>query len=186
MHKAWSSIKKGALLFLKVIFRKFQGYTEQKNIDFDPNWASPDCNLKLKFTDGYEMMHRAWRNIEKVPYCSSRSSIKFQGYTGQKINDFDMNWALPNCNSSLNSPMALKWCTKLVEYKRCPIVFQGHPSNFKVTRDKKSTISFLIQLFRTVAPIWIHPWLWNGAQGFQTVTSVSIHRWFLNDAQSLM
>ena len=36
---------------------------------------------------------------------------------------------------SLNSPMATKWCTKLeVALKRCPIVFQGHPSNFKVTR----------------------------------------------------
>ena len=39
------------------------------------------------------------------------------------------------CNSSLNSPMATKWCTKLeVALKRCPIVFQGHPSNFKITR----------------------------------------------------
>ena len=38
-------------------------------------------------------------------------------------------------NSSLNSPMARKWCTKLEDaLKRCPIVFQGHPSNFKVTR----------------------------------------------------
>ena len=35
-------------------------------------------------------------------------------------------------------PMALKWCTKLeVAWKRCPIVFQGHPSDFKVTWDKK-------------------------------------------------
>ena len=29
----------------------------------------------------------------------------------------------------------LKWCTQLdIAQKRCPIVFQGHPSNFKVTR----------------------------------------------------
>ena len=42
--------------------------------------------------------------------------------------------AFPDCNSSLNSPMATKWCTKLeVAYKRCPIVFQAHLSNFKVT-----------------------------------------------------
>ena len=42
--------------------------------------------------------------------------------------------AFPDCNSSLNSPMATKWCTKLeVAQKRCPIIFQGHLSNFKVT-----------------------------------------------------
>ena len=35
--------------------------------------------------------------------------------------------------------MAMKCCTKLETAKeRCPIVFQGHPSNFKVTRDKTS------------------------------------------------
>ena len=41
-------------------------------------------------------------------------------------------------NSRLNSHMAMKWCTQLdVAYKRCPIVFQGHASNFKVTRNKQ-------------------------------------------------
>ena len=54
---------------------------------------------------------------------------------GSKIVEFDPDWAFPNCNSSLNSPMATKCCTKLeVALKRCPIVFQGDPSNFKVTR----------------------------------------------------
>ena len=72
-----------------------------------------------------------------MPYCFSRSSIKFQGHTG-KIANFDPNWAFPDCNSSLNIPMALKCCTRLnVVKKRCPNVFQCHPSNFKVTRDKK-------------------------------------------------
>ena len=52
-----------------------------------------------------------------------------------KIAEFDPDWAFPDCNSSLNSPMAMKCCTKLeVALKRCPIVFEGHPSNFKVTR----------------------------------------------------
>ena len=43
----------------------------------------------------------------------SRSSIKFQGHTAQNIANFDPNWKFPDCNSSLNSPMALKWWTKL-------------------------------------------------------------------------
>ena len=76
-----------------------------------------------------------------MPYCFSRSSVKFQGHTAKKIVDFDPDWAFPDCNSSLNSPMAMKCCTKLETAKeRCPIVFQGHPSNFKVTRYKISPI----------------------------------------------
>ena len=101
------------------------------------------------------MMHKAWSNIEEVPYCFSRVSVKFQGHTGQKIADFDPNWAFLDCNFSFNSPMDLKWCTKLdVVLKRCPFVFQSHPSNFKVTRDKKSPISTRIERFR----------IWNDTQ----------------------
>ena len=79
------------------------------------------------------MMHKAWSNIEEVPHCFSRSSIKFQGHTGQKIADFDLNWAFPDCNFCLNSPMDLKWRTKLdvvcsipYYFSRSSIKFQGH------------------------------------------------------------
>ena len=85
------------------------------------------------------MMQKPCSSIEEVPYCFSRSSIKFQGQTPKKIIDFDPNWAFPDFNSSLNSSMAMKWHTKLeVAWKRCPIVFEGHLSNFKVTWDKKN------------------------------------------------
>ena len=97
------------------------------------------------------MMHKAWSSIVEVPYCFSRSYIKFQGHTALKIIEFDPNWAFPDCNFSLNSPMAMKCCTKLETAKeRCPIIFQGHPSNFKVTRYKKSQILTQIGRFRTI------------------------------------
>ena len=97
------------------------------------------------------MMHRAWSSIVEVPYCFSRSYVKFQGHTALKIFKFDPNWAFPDCNSSFNSLMALKCCTKLETAKeRCPIVFQGHPSNFKVTWDKTSPILTQIGRFRTI------------------------------------
>ena len=97
------------------------------------------------------MMHKAWSSIEEVPYCFWRSYVKFQGHTAKKIVDFDPNWAFPDCNSSLNSQMAMKCCTKLETAKqRCPIVFQGHPSNFKVTQYKTSPILTQIGLFRTI------------------------------------
>ena len=53
------------------------------------------------------MMHIAWCCLEEVPYCFSRSSVKFQGHTALKIVEFDPNWAFPDCN--LNSPMATKF-----------------------------------------------------------------------------
>ena len=97
------------------------------------------------------MMHRSWSSIVEVPYCFSRSNVKFQGHTALKIVEFDPNWVFPDCNSSLNSPMAIKCCTKLETAKEIfPIVFQGHPSNFKVSWDKTSPILTQIGRFRTI------------------------------------
>ena len=67
----------------------------------------------FEITNGYEMMHKAWSSIEEVPYCFSKSYIKLQGHTAEKIDDFDPNWAFPDWNSSLKSPMAMKWCIEL-------------------------------------------------------------------------
>ena len=92
-----------------------------------------------------------WSSIVEVPYCFSRPHVKFQGHTALKLVEFDPNWAFPDSNSSLNSLMAMKCCTKLETAKEmCPIVFQGHPSNFKVTRDKTSPILTQIGRFRTI------------------------------------
>ena len=97
------------------------------------------------------MMHKAWSSVEEVPYCFARSSVKFQRRKALKIVKFDPDWAFPDCNSSLNSPMAMKCCTKLETAKeRCPFVFQGHPSNFKVTRYKTSPLLTQIGRFRTI------------------------------------
>ena len=97
------------------------------------------------------MMHRAWSSTVEVPYCFSRPYVKFQGHPALKIVKFDPNWAFPDCNSSLNLPMAMKCCTKLATAKeRCSIVFLGHPSNFKVTRYKTSPILTQIGHFRTI------------------------------------
>ena len=83
------------------------------------------------------MMHKDWSSIEEVPYCFSRLSLKFQGHRANKNIYLNQNWDFSDCNSSLNSQMAMKWCSNLeVVKKRYPIVFQGHPWNFKVPRDK--------------------------------------------------
>ena len=103
-----------------------------------PHLAVSGLWLQFELTYGNEMMYKAWCCLEEVPYSFSRSSVKFQGHAAKKVDDFDPNWAFLDCNSSLNSPMAMKWLTKLeAASERCPIAFQGHQSNFKVTRLKK-------------------------------------------------
>ena len=42
------------------------------------------------------MLHKAWNSKGEMAYCFPRSSIKFQGHTGQNITDFDPNWAFPD------------------------------------------------------------------------------------------
>ena len=108
------------------------------------------------------MMHIAWCCLEEVPYWSY---VKFQGHTAHKIVEFDPNWVFPNCNSSLNSPMASKLCIKLeVALKRCPIVFQGHTSNVKVTRLTKLSNLTQIGCFRTVTPVWNMHKAWSSIE----------------------
>ena len=90
---------------------KFQGYMAKKIVYLDSNWAFSDCNFSL-IHQWIRNDAQSLNNIEEVPYCFSKSYVKLQGHTGQKIVHFDPNWAFPDCNLSLNSPMALKWCTK--------------------------------------------------------------------------
>ena len=133
MHRVWSSIEEVPYCFSRS-YVKFQGHAALKIADFLPKLGVSGLYLQFGITDGYKMIHKAWSSIEEVHYCFSRSSVKFHGHTALKIVEFDPNWAFPDCNSSLNSPMAMKCCTKLQTAKeKCPIVFprssikfQGH------------------------------------------------------------
>ena len=61
-------------------------------------------------------------------WWNDASSSMLQGHTANKIVEFDPNWEFPDCNSSLNSPMATKLCTNLKWHRR------GALSFFKVIR----------------------------------------------------
>ena len=57
------------------------------------------------------LMHKAWCCLGEMPYCFSRSSFNFQGHMAKKNRRF-LHLAFPDCNCSLNSPIAMKWYTK--------------------------------------------------------------------------
>ena len=92
--------------------------------------------------------------LAEVPYCFSRSSVKFQGHTALKILKFDPDWAFPDCNSSLNSPMAPKCCTKLeVALKRCPIVFSCDQAALWMVQSVR--LSVRLSVCPSVTPFWL-------------------------------
>ena len=114
----------------------FKVTQDKKIVDFDPNYVFPDCGSSLNSQMAMECYTKSEVTYLEVLYCFSRSSVKSRA--GQKIFDFDPNMAFPDCNSSLNSSMSMKWYTMLeVAYNRCPIISQGHPSNLKFTRGQK-------------------------------------------------
>ena len=53
------------------------------------------------------MMHKAWSSIEEVPYGFWRSSLKFQGHTGWKIDDWNPIWVRLLGRSQLSNPSDL-------------------------------------------------------------------------------
>ena len=80
--------------------------------------------------------------------------FKIRGHRCQTC--FAPIWAFLDCNFSLNPQMATEWCTQLaVAQKRCPIVFQGHLSNFKVKWGKEWPIMTRIGGFWTVTRVSI-------------------------------
>ena len=90
-----------ALKMCPIVFQghlwNFKVTRDKKITDFDPKWAfldySPETPTsgqnRFEFTDGFEMMHKAWCYIDEVSYCFLRSSIKFLGHTGWKSDDLN-------------------------------------------------------------------------------------------------
>ena len=145
-----------------LLLAKVRGLQKVRGQARDPTWLFPYGNSSLNSPMATKFCTKLELALKRCYIIFSRSSVKFQGHTGQK--SCDLNLAMPDRNFSLNSQMVMQWCTKLeLALNMCP-VFQGHPSNFKVTRGKKVSILSEIHRFRTVTSVWIHRWLRNDAQ----------------------
>ena len=94
-------VYKGALMFFEVIFQ-ISRIRRPRNQWFGSDLSVSRWLLQFKLTDGYEMTHIASRSIEEVLYCFSRSSVKFEDHTGQKIDDLAAIWAFADDNPSFN------------------------------------------------------------------------------------
>ena len=148
MQKAQCIIEKVPYCFSRSSVIKFEGHTANKIVDFDPNWAFPDCNSSLNSPKATKWCTNV--EVAKMRCLGHPSNCKVPWDEISPI----PNWGFLDCKSSLNSPMDLKWCTKLdVVQTKCPIVFRDHPSNFTVTRAAKLTIWVEFEITRPVAAI---------------------------------
>ena len=95
----------------KVKFRSQRSISQKSKQMFPPIWAFPGLNAIFSVQIATQWC-KYFSGTELVLNCFwGKAYINFQGHTGQKIDDVDPNWACPDCNSSLNSLMSLKWCT---------------------------------------------------------------------------
>ena len=110
-------------------------------------------------------MHKAWSNIEEVPYC-------FYGHRS--------NFTVTRDNESLIltrieriRTVALVWIHRwlwndaqsLTQHRRGALLFFNVIHQISRSHGtKKSPILTRIEHFRAVTPVWIHRWLWNDAQ----------------------
>ena len=136
MHIAWCCLEEVRYCFSRSSV-KFQGHTAKKIVNFDPNWAFPDCNSGLfEFTNGYEMMHKAWSSIGALLFFKVICEIsRSHGIKNYRF------WP----------KLAVSGLPLLLFKVICPV-------KFKVAWDKKLPILTQIELFQIVTYVWIYPY----------------------------
>ena len=75
------------------------------------------------------MMHKAWHSVEEVPYCFLRSSVKFPGHMGPKINDLN-----PILSKNTRLVVAIKSLRFALLKKKNQINLWPWPAVWSVTR----------------------------------------------------
>ena len=68
------------VMFMQKVEVRVQRSRSQRS---KPNLAVSRLLLQFEFANGDKMMHKAWCSIGELPHSLSRSSVKFQGHTGQ-------------------------------------------------------------------------------------------------------
>ena len=109
-------------------------------------------------------MHKAWSSIEEVPYCFSRSSVKFEVTRDKKIINFD-----PIGRFRTVTPVWIHWwlwndAQSLKQHRRAALLYSKVIHQISKSHGTQNMpISIWIERFRTVASVGVHRWLWNDA-----------------------
>ena len=145
MHKARCSIKEMPCFSRSSI--KFQGHTGWFIDDLNPIWV--------------RLLGRSQLSNSSDLSCS-RPSVKFQGHTGQKLANFDLYWAFPDCNSSWVHPWLWNDAQSLKQHRI------GALSFFEVIHQLLKFQGHLGQKIANFDPNWVFParihwWKWNDA-----------------------
>ena len=131
---------------------KFQVHTGPKICRFWPELSVSGLKLQFEFTDGFEIMHKAWHSIEYVPYCFVRSGIKFEGHTPLKNDDLNPVWVRLLGRSQLSKfvPCDLEiWWITLKKY-RAPLLCY-----FKLCASFHSHLWIQTGVTVRKCPIWV-------------------------------
>ena len=112
------------------------------------------------------MMHKAWSNIEEVPYCFLGSSVKLLGHMAKKNRRFWPELSVSGLKFEFTDGIkTMHKASCIIEdvpycFPRSSVKFEGHTA-------QKTLILTQIGRFRTISPIWIHQWVRNDAQGLK-------------------
>ena len=115
MHKAWCGMGEVPYSFSRTSV-KFQGHTRKKS----PIWTQIGhfrtlTPVQFGFTNSFEMLPTAWRSIEEMAYCLSRSFIKFHDHTGHEIHNLNPISIRSPGRSQLSNPSDLH-CSYSIAY----------------------------------------------------------------------
>ena len=150
MHKAHLSYKRCPIVFqghpssLKV--------TRLKNHGFWPKLGVSGLLLKFEFTNGYEMMHKAWSSIGALLFLAATKQL-YKWYFSSVCP------SVPPFLLCSNHRIIMQFSGVITnDQSKVHATDQGQRSKVKVTEVKTQ-----LSRFRTVTPVWIHIWWWNGA-----------------------
>ena len=163
--KSLKQHRRGACCF-SISSVKFQFQTGQKNSQFWPKLSISGLSFQFGFSNGYEMIHKAWSSIEEVCSYFSRSSIKFKGHMSRKL----MIWLQFERLRMITQIWIHGWlcdCTHgFQEHRRGSLLFFFRSSIKFQGQTGKKMIWLQFEHFRMITPIWIHRKLWNDTHSF--------------------
>ena len=154
----------------------FQGHpsnckvTRLKKFRFWPKLGVSGLYLQFEFTNGYEMMHKAWSSKEEVPYCFSRSSVNCKVTRLKKLSILTQTRRFWTVTPVWIHQWLQNDAQTLKQHRRGALLFFKVIRQIAKSRLKKWLIFTQIGRFWTVTPIWIHQWLRNDAY------SLKLHR----------